>query len=306
MSAVPGFRAGTVALVGPPNAGKSTLLNALLGEKLAIVAPRPQTTRRTLRGVLALPNAQAVLVDTPGLLEGSNSLEWGMRQQAMQAIKDADLVLALVSRDTAKAWLGTSAPRLPRDRSLVIATKCDEGGDKVGLELARSTANALGVKNFLAISALKKRNLGPLVAHILAALPEGEALYDDDQLTDTTLRVAAAEIIREKVLLVCRDEVPHAVAVGVDQYTEREDGLHSILATIYVERESQKGIVIGAGGERLKLIGTRARQDMEKLAQAKVFLKLWVKVAKDWKQNPSFLKELGYPSGKKPDASKSR
>jgi len=300
------FRAGTVALVGPPNAGKSTLLNALLGEKLAIVAPRPQTTRRTLRGVLALPNAQAVLVDTPGLLEGSNSLEWGMRHQALQAIKDADMVLALVSRDTHKAWLGSSAPRLPRQKTLVLATKCDEGGDKMGLELAKSTAHSLGVEHFMAVSALKKRNLGPLVLRILEALPEGEALYDADVLTDTTLRTAAAEIIREKVLLVCRDEVPHAVAVGVDQYTEREDGLHSIQATIYVERESQKGIVIGAGGERLKLIGTRARQDMEKLAEAKVFLKLWVKVAKDWKQNPSFLKELGYPSGKKPDAPKAR
>jgi GTP-binding protein Era len=299
----PAFRSGTVALLGPPNAGKSTLLNALLKQKLAIVAPKPQTTRRVLRGVLALPGAQAVLVDTPGLLEGRNALEWGMRQQAMATMRDADLVLALVSRDTKQAWLGPSAPRLPRRRSVVVVTKSDEGRFADAEALAAEMAGALGgVERRLTVSALKRRGLDALLDVIREALPEGPALFPEDQLTDSSLRDAAAEIIREKALLLCREEVPHALAVGVDLYKEREDGLHEIHATLYVERESQKGIVIGKGGERLKAIGTRARADLERLAEAKVFLQLWVKVQKDWKQNPGFLKELGYPSGKKPHA----
>jgi GTPase len=301
----PAFRCGTVALVGPPNAGKSTLLNALLKQKLAIVAPKPQTTRRTLRGVLALPDAQAVLVDTPGLLEGRNALEWGMRQQAVASIRDADLVLALVSRDTKQAWLGPSAPRLPRRRVVVVVTKSDEGRFVDAEALAAEMAEALGgVERRLTVSALKRRGLEALLEMIRESLPEGPALFPEDQLTDTSLREAAAEIIREKALMLCREEVPHSLAVGVDLYREREDGLHEIHATLYVERESQKGIVIGKDGERLKAIGTRARADLERLAEAKVFLRLWVKVHKDWKQSPGFLKELGYPSGKKPHAAK--
>jgi len=297
------FRAGTVALLGPPNAGKSTLLNALLGQKLAIVAPKPQTTRRLLRGVLELPGVQAVLVDTPGLLQGRNHLEWGMRRQALDAMRDADLVLALVSRDTKEAWKGPSAPRLPRGRSAIVVTKSDEEGASASSALADEMGLALGgVERRLAVSAVKKRGLESLVELIRSSLPEGPPLFTGEQLTDTTLREAAAEIIREKALLLCREEVPHAIAVGVDLYREREDGLHEVHATIYVERESQKGIVIGKGGERLKAIGTRARGDLERLAEAKVFLQLWVKVSKDWKQNPAFLKELGYPSGKKPHA----
>jgi GTP-binding protein Era len=296
-----------VALVGPPNAGKSTLLNALLGQKLAIVAPKAQTTRRVQRGILDQPGFQAVLVDTPGLLEGRNALEWGMRQQALASIRDADLVLALVSRDTKAAWLGPSAPRLPRRRCVVVATKSDAGSQSAADDLALEMATALGgMERWLAVSAMRRRGLDSLLAMMAAALPEGPPLFAADQLTDSTLREAAAEIVREKTLLLCREEVPHSVAVGVDQYREREDGLHEIHATVYVERESQKGIVIGKGGERLKAIGTRARGDLERLAGAKVFLQLWVKVSKDWKQNPGFLKELGYPSGKNPHAAKTR
>lgn len=299
------FRSGTVALIGPPNAGKSTLMNALLGQKLAIVAPRPQTTRRSLRGVLPLPGAQAVITDTPGLFEGRNALEWGMRGQALAALRDADLVLALVSRDTRKAWLGPGVPRLPRKRTLLLVTKSDEGPIREAEALATDMDEALGGLNGrLVVSALKKRGLDELKVRICAALPEGEALFPADQLTDSSLREAAAEIIREKALLLCRDEVPHSLAVGVDQYREREDGLHEIHATLYVERESQKAIVIGGGGARLKAIGTRARADIERLAEAKVFLRLWVKVRKDWKKDAGFLNELGYPSGKKPNAAK--
>jgi GTP-binding protein Era len=290
-----------VALVGPPNAGKSTLMNALLGERLAIIAPKPQTTRRVLRGVLNLPGAQAVLIDTPGLLEGGNELEWGMRQEALQTLREADLVLLLVSKDTRQGW-ATPLPTLPRERCVVLATKADLSGQANAEALARETAAQLGVERSLAVSALKLKLL-PLVDLILQGLPEGPPLFEGDQLTDSDMRATAAELIREQALLVCRDEVPHSVAVGITHYHEREDGLHAIDATIYVERESQKGIIIGKSGERLKMIGSRARAQIEALAQAKVFLKLWVKVSKDWKKNPRFLKELGYPSGKKPHAS---
>lgn len=293
------FHSGTVALVGPPNAGKSTLMNALLGERLAIVAPKPQTTRRVLRGVLNLPGAQAVLIDTPGILDGSNQLEWGMRQQALETLKDADLVLLLVSKDTRKAW--ANPPWLPKDRCVVVATKSDLSGLEACQALAEETAVALGVERCISVSALKLKLL-PLVDLILRNLPEGPPLFDNDDLTDSDMRSTAAELIREQALLVCRDEVPHSVAVGIDRYSEREDGLHEIAATLYVERESQKGIVIGKNGERLKQIGSRARVQIEAMAQAKVFLKLWVKVSKDWKKNDRFLKELGYPSGRKPHA----
>lgn len=303
MTPEPGFKSGTVALVGPPNAGKSTLMNALLGERLAIVAPKPQTTRRVLRGVLNLPGAQAVLIDTPGLLDGSNELEWGMRQEALETLKNADLVLLLVSKDTSKAWGQPGLPRLDPARCAVVATKADLIGQENAETLARETAAALGLGRHMAVSALKLKLL-PLVDLILQSLPEGPPHFEGDQLTDTDMRTSAAELIREQALLVCRDEVPHSVAVGIDHYHEREDGLHAIDATIYVERESQKGIIIGKSGERLKMIGSRARTQIEALAQAKVFLKLWVKVSKDWKKNPRFLKELGYPSGKKPHAPK--
>lgn len=311
MSAAPkkeAFRAGTVALVGPPNAGKSTLMNALLGERLAIIAPKPQTTRRVLRGVLNLPGAQAVLIDTPGLLAGSNSLEWGMREEALKTLREADLVLLLVSRDTRKAWdpeALAKLTKLPKTKCAVVVTKADIGGNAGAEQLANEVADSLGIYKRLAVSALKKKLL-PLVGLIMESLPESEPLFEGDQLTDADLRTLAAELVREQALLVCRDEVPHSIAVGVNHYHEREDGLHAIDATIYVERESQKAIVIGEGGQRLKQIGTRARLEIEAVAQAKVFLKLWVKVAKDWKKNPRFLKELGYPSGKQPHAPHSR
>jgi GTP-binding protein Era len=277
-------------------------MNALLGERLAIVAPRPQTTRRALRGVLKLPGAQAVLVDTPGLMAGTNNLEWGMRAEALRTLQDADLILLLVSEDTQKAWEKEAIPKLPQERCLVVATKADCGGLARAERLGAEWAARLGIEASLAVSAVKGRLL-PLVDYILKALPEGPPLFNEDQLTDADLRSLAAEFVREQALLLCRDEVPHSVAVGVDRYVERADGIHEIEATLYVERESQKGIVIGKAGSRLKEIGIRARKQIESLAQAKVFLKLWVKVAKDWKKNPRFLKELGYPSGKKPHAS---
>ena len=305
MTAVPepaqGTRCGYVAFVGPPNAGKSSLLNALMGEKVAIVAPKPQTTRVPVRGVMNEGLAQAVLVDTPGLLEGSNALEWGMRAAALETLKDADLILALISRDTAKAWDKEDVHLDPK-KVIVLGTKSDQNGDAPAEALAVALGQKLGSSRYLAVSATKGRNLNILKGLIVQSLPAGPWSYVDDELSDQTLRQAAAELVREQALLACHDEVPHSVAVGVDKYEERPDGIHEVHCTLYVERPGQKIILIGQGGERLKLIGTRARQRLERLAQAKVFLKLWVKVAKDWKKDPRFLKDLGYHQGKAPHA----
>jgi GTP-binding protein Era len=239
------------------------------------------------------------LVDTPGLLAGSNAMEWGMRSAALESLRDADLVLALISRDTAKGW-DAELEALPRHKVVVLGTKCDQGGEGAAEQLAADLAQRLGAKRWLGVSASKGRNLDILKGIIMQALPEGPWSYVDDELSDQTLRQQAAEIVREQALLACHDEVPHSVAVGVDSYEERLDGIHEIHCTLYVERPGQKAILIGQGGERLKLIGTRARHRIERLAQAKVFLKLWVKVAKDWKKDPRFLKDIGYPLAKAP------
>ena len=291
-------RCGYIAFLGPPNAGKSSLLNALMGEKVAIVAPKPQTTRVPVRGVLNDGTSQAILVDTPGLLAGSNALEWGMRAAALESLRDADLVLALISRDTAKGW-DAELGALPAKKVVVLGTKCDQGGEGAAEQLAASLAEKLGTPRWLGVS-VKGRNLDILKGIIFQSLPEGPWSYVDDELSDQTLRQQAAEIVREQALLACHDEVPHSVAVGVDSYEERPDGIHEIHCTLYVERPGQKAILIGGGGERMKMIGTRARHRLERLAQAKVFLKLWVKVAKDWKKDPRFLKDVGYPLAKAP------
>lgn len=292
------FRAGTVAILGPPNAGKSTLINALIGEPVAIVAPRPQTTRLSVRGVLNLPGAQAVFVDTPGLLEGKDLLEIGMRESATRASREADVVLWVTAFDVAELWAKSPRPAVKDKPSAVVVTKSDARSVKTGLELAEQTRLQLGAQAAFLVSALRGKGLPLMVEWVRNQLPIGEALFPPDEYTDQTLRQSAAEAVREQALMLFRDEVPHSVAVGVDEYVERPDGLHAISATIYVERDSQKGILIGAGGLALKRLGTQARRRIEKIAGAKVFLKLWVKVSKDWKKDPRFLKELGYPSGK--------
>jgi GTP-binding protein Era len=280
-----------VALVGAPNVGKSTLFNALLGQKVAIAGPKPQTTRLVIRGILTRPGWQAILVDTPGLLEPSNLLEASMRRGAQEALKDADLVLYLASVDVPASW---SAPGLGKAPALGLLTKADERQGREALWAALSSR----FPRVLEVSARKKTGLKELEAALAGALPEGPALYGEDELTDQSLRQAAAEIIREKALLFTRQEVPHSLAVGIEEYREREDGIHAVTATLYVERESQKGILIGAQGAHLKKIGSAARAELEGMAGAKVFLKLWVKVAKDWKKDAAFLKRLGLSTGR--------
>ncbi len=292
------FRCALVALVGPPNSGKSTLLNALVGEKVSIVAPKPQTTRLSVRGIVNRPGLQLVFVDTPGLLAPGNRLEEAMLAGATDALKDADLVLVIASPDTAEGFELPAGVVFPAHKSLLALNKADAYKSDRMLALAVGLLERFGLKEVVNFSAKSGKGLEELVALLSERAPVGPALFPEDDLSDMTLRQSAAEIIREKALMLTRDEVPHSLAVSVERYHEREDGLHEVDAVLYVERDSQKGIVIGAGGKRLKEIGAAARVDLEKLAGAKVFLTLWVKVAKEWKKDREFLKNLGYQVGK--------
>jgi GTP-binding protein Era len=274
------------------------LLNALVGEKVSIVAPKPQTTRLSLRGIVNRPGVQLVFVDTPGLLEPGNLLEESMLQASVQALEDADAVLVIASPDTQEGFELPEGIQLKASKTLLVVNKADAYKKDRMLQLAVGLLERLKLEEVVNISAKTGEGLEALLKLLASRAPEGDFLYPEDELSDMTLRSSAAEIIREKALLLTRDEVPHSLAVAIEKYAEREDGIHEVHAVLYVERESQKGIVIGAKGSRLKEIGAAARGDLENLAQAKVFLKLWVKVAKDWKKNAGFLKELGMPLGK--------
>ena len=284
-------RAGFVAILGRPNAGKSTLLNALMGTKLAIVAPRPQTTRTSIQGVLKLPGAQIVFVDTPGIHESSTLLNKRMMDQ-VRASADADVVLFLVdatarfNEDDAGA-VGlvkkTGAP------AIAVFNKIDKLREKAKLLALIERYQAMhDFAAYVPISALKGDGVDLLRKEILARLPEGPALYPKDHLTDQPERFLAAEIIREKVLHLTRQEVPHAVAVMIENW-EDTPGLLRIAATIYIERPGQKAILIGAGGALLKKIGTLARREIETLVDKKVFLQTFVKVRPNWRQDSEFL-----------------
>jgi len=284
-------RAGFVAILGRPNAGKSTLLNALMGTKLAIVAPRPQTTRTSIQGVLRLPGAQIVFVDTPGIHESSTLLNKRMMDQ-VRASADADVVLFLVDAtarfndDDAGAVdlvKKTGAP------AIAVFNKIDKLREKAKLLALIERYQAMhDFAAYVLVSALKGDGVDLLRKEILARLPEGPALYPKDHLTDQPERCLAAEIIREKVLHLTRQEVPHAVAVMIENW-EDTPGLVRIAATIYIERPGQKAILIGAGGALLKKIGTLARREIETLVGKKVFLQTFVKVRPNWRQDPEFL-----------------
>jgi GTP-binding protein Era len=284
-------RAGFVAILGRPNAGKSTLLNALLGTKLAIVAPRPQTTRTAIQGVLKLPGAQIVFVDTPGIHESSTLLNKRMMDQ-VRASADADVVLFLVDATARPSDEDTGAVDLVKKTgvpAIAVFNKIDKLREKAKLLALIERYKAMhDFAAYVPISALKGDGVDLLRKEILARIPEGPALYPKDHLTDQPERFLAAEIIREKVLHLTRQEVPHAVAVMIENW-EDTGGLVRIAATIYIERPGQKAILIGAGGALLKKIGTLARREIETLVGKRVFLQTFVKVRPNWRQDPEFL-----------------
>lgn len=285
-------RTGFVAILGRPNAGKSTLLNALLGTKLAIVASKPQTTRTSIQGVLTLPDAQLILVDTPGIHQSNTLLNKQMMDTVRTAADAPDVVLFVVDalagqgEDDARAVSLVKKTGVP---AIAVLNKVDKVEDKPKLlALIERLRTLHEFAAYIPISASKGDGLDVLVKEICERLPEGPALYPPDYLTDQPERFFAAEIIREKVLLLTRQEVPHSVAVVVESW-EDTGKLLRIAATIYVERPGQKKILIGTGGAGLKKIGTMARQELEKSLDRKIFLETFVKVRPNWREDPAFL-----------------
>ncbi|MGJ5818534.1 GTPase Era [Paludibaculum fermentans] len=290
-------RSGFVSILGRPNAGKSTLLNALLGTKLSIVADKPQTTRTTVQGVLTQPEAQIVFVDTPGIHDADTIFNRRMMESIKEALEERDLLLYLID--------GTRRPGPEDEKSLELikdtGTKVFALFNKIDLidkkndllPVIEAFSKLREFTEYFPISAETGEGLEVLRAAILEQMPVGPAYYPEDYITDQPERFMAAEIIREKILLTTRQEVPHSVAVLVDEWKE-EGRLTRITATIHVERPGQKAIILGARGALMKQIGTEARLEIEKLLEKKVFLTLFVKVNPKWRENESFLRELDW------------
>ncbi|MDR3038757.1 MAG: GTPase Era [Candidatus Adiutrix sp.] len=291
-------RAGFVAIAGAPNAGKSTLLNRLLGEKVAIVTPKPQTTRHRILGVLTEPSAQVIFWDTPGLHEpGRLPLNRAMVNRALTALDDSDLILWVVDgrRRGREHQVALEAVRDKGAGRLVAAVnKTDATPDKTSLlPIMAEIEAAVQPLVIVPISARTGDGLTALLGELIRRLPENPLFYPEDTLTDQPERVIAAEMIREAVFRLTDREVPYATAVTVDEF-KTEKTLVRLAATIHVERESQKGIVIGAGGDRLKQIGRSARLELEHLLGTRVFLKLFVRATRDWSRKRATLTEFGY------------
>lgn len=290
------YRCGYVSLIGRPNVGKSTLLNALLGEKVAIVSPKPQTTRNRIVGIKTLPAAQLVVLDTPGIHIPRHKLGERMVREASDTLHDVDVVLFLVEPvlPTAGDTAILSSLAEVRKPVLLVVNKVDTVKKPELLPVIEAYAKLHAFREVIPISALAGDGLDILQSVVVSLLPEGPKLYPEDLLTDQIERFMATEIIREKIMQQTDDEIPYSVAVEVLTWKEKREGLVVIQANIYVERDSQKGIIIGKNGARLKEIGTAARGDIERLLGTKVFLELWVKVKKDWRNDERALKELGF------------
>ncbi len=296
----PDFRSGFVAILGKPNAGKSTLVNALIGEKLAAVSGLPNTTRDRIHAILTTDTMQAILVDLPGLVEGSDRLNEALRKRVLDSVAGVDVVLHIIDVEDLQSVNEDIADVLARSqRPVVLAiNKVDR---KSAAFDARSWAgelpppfNAALYREIIGLSALKGQGLPQLLKALEGLLPPGPHLYDPDQLTDRHLRFLAAELIREKVYHFTHEEIPYSTAVEIEEFHERPGGKTFIAAIIHLERDSQKGIVIGKGGAMLKKISTAARQDIERLMDGPVFLQLHVKVSRDWRRSERALREFGY------------
>ena len=289
---------GFAAIVGRPNVGKSTLTNGLIGEKIAIMSDRPQTTRNKIMCILNTDNAQIMFLDTPGIHKPHHKLGEYMVRTAESTLKEVDVILFVIDvsekRGAGENYILELLQKV-KTPVILVANKIDKLQDKSKLFNIINEYTAL--YNFAAVvpvSALEDKEFPGLVEEITKHLPEGPDYFPDDMITDQPERVIAAEMIREKVLLSTRDEVPHSIAVEVDEFKVRENEDVYIRATIFVERDSQKGIVIGAKGSLLKKIGQQARRDIEALLGCKVFLELWVKVKADWRNKDKALKQFGY------------
>lgn len=296
------MKSGFVAIIGRPNVGKSTLLNQILGQKIVITTDKAQTTRKRIKGILTNPEGQIVFVDTPGVHKPLNKLGEFLLDEAKIAVPDADLILFLVdgSEPAGKGDTWIAKNLLQTDIPIIIVmNKVDKIKKTEKVEQNLLSYKTLFEQNLpvVKISAKTGRNIDTLLKNIYKKLPEGDMLYPEDIVTEETMRDVTEEIIREKILLNTSDEIPHSVAVKVEQYQEKED-IDRIVAHIYCEHKSQKGILIGKGGNLLKKIGTEARLELEKIVEKKVYLELQVKVEKDWRKKQNILKNFGYQQEK--------
>ncbi len=292
------FKFGFVAIIARPNVGKSTLLNKITGQKIAITTPVAQTTRKNIKGIYTDSNSQIVFIDTPGIHKPLNKLGEALSVQSKSVLEDADLILFLldVSEQAGRGdkWIVENYLKNLKTPVLLVLNKADLIKD-----LAKRELNTYSYKSLfeippdtVKISAKTGRNINDLIEKIKNCLPEGGKMYDEDEVTDQTMREIAAEVVREKIIFSTKDEIPHSVAVIIENYKE-EENIDRISAQIIVSNDSQKKILIGKGGSMLKKIGTASRLELEKIAQKKVFLELFVKVVKNWQKDPAFIKTLG-------------
>jgi len=290
------YRAGYIAIVGRPNVGKSTLLNFMLGQKISIVSDKPNTTRNRILGVKHLPNGQMVFFDTPGIHKARSPLNKWMVKTAFQALEEVDLIFFLVEPEAElgeeNGFIMTRLKEISTPKLLLI-NKIDTLKKEKLIPLMNFYHQSALFADLIPISALTGENVDRLLTVALPWLPEGEPLFPEDVVTDQPVRFLAEEIIREKAIKQTRQELPYAIAVKIDSFKESEK-LISIQATLFVERDSQKGILIGARGETLKTIGTAARLELEALLETKVFLETWVKVSSEWSKKRPSLVEMGY------------
>jgi GTP-binding protein Era len=293
-----GFKSGFVTIAGPPNAGKSTLLNRLLGEKISITSKKPQTTRNRILGVLHRPDAQLIFYDTPGVFEAKDKLNIRIVDEALSAVSDADLILVVVdaasSDPNAERFLVRRIQRQTRPVILAL-NKIDRVDKSILLELIEKWSDWHKFEAVVPISAKNGTQVEDLIEAMEAVLPQGPPYFPEDTLTDVPERFIVAELIREQVFRLTGEEIPYATAVTVESFKEEKNGrLIKINANIHIERDSQKGIIIGKNGNKLKKIGTRSREQIERLLGTKVYLKLFVKIQKNWRKDTRAIRRFGY------------
>lgn len=295
------YKSGFVAIIGRPNVGKSTLLNKIIGQKVAITSEKPQTTRRRIRGIHTSDKGQIIFVDTPGVQKPKHKLGEFLLAETKLAVPDADLIIFLIDgaekAGAGDKWiienlLKVDAPIIMAVNKVDMVKSMDQRDENI-----ESYKELFKGKNIpvVKISAKTGRNIDDLIKNIYRKLPKGPQYYPDEEITDQNIRAIIEEMVRERILENTREEIPHSVAVLIDQYQEKTN-IVEIRATIYVEHDSQKGIIIGENGSMIKKVGTEARKEIEKLLETKVFLELFVKVKKDWRKKDKDLKEFGYGS----------
>ncbi len=291
------FKSGFISIVGRPNVGKSTLMNYIMGEKLSIVSNKPQTTRNNIQTILTTDDYQMVFVDTPGIHKPKHKLGEYMVNSAKDSTKDVDLILFLtnpgeeIGRGDRFILESLKAKNAP---VFLVLNKIDEATQDIVAKTLADFSKEFDFKEIIPISAIKGKNVDKLLELMVDELPEGPKYYPEDMITDVQERFVVSEIVREKALRTLRDEVPHGIAVDVIQMKQKENGTYHIEVDLICEKDSHKGIIIGKNGQCLKKIGETSRYELERFLRSKVNIKIWVKVRKEWRDNQTLLKELGY------------